>query len=488
MKKSFTGYYSPNEDEFARLWKDGLIVIDTNILLSLYRLPKKAREESLSLLNKMKEKLWIPHQVALEFQRNRLTVIEGERLSTEKVLNDTKQSVNSIKKRIEDLEMDKRGLDLLTQPLLDDYEKVNQALVNAIEKIHESLLDISSVDPIRNEIDNLFDGRVGGAPKDQSELDELFKRGEERYKQRIPPGYEDASKEKNLNDATFVFDHIVYQKKFGDLILWNQLIEHARKQKIKAVILVTQDVKEDWWWREKGKTIGPHSELMSEIKRESGVELFWMYSWPNFIEHANKNFENTVSTESVEDIQQLSKSIDYERDLIGDYIDFVHKSNLERMLTIKTDSISNIGNHLELRVMRWIQENICPVKLNEIGFPHFISVDEQVSAGYHVIFVSDIFEAIEHDSHIEFTLSKAFQELMNGSIKSFSLIVAITSQAEPVAIRKLESFRNYFRSIMIENRCSSIIFGSINEFNSFTLYDFLSTNQLERLAWLGKRE
>src|SRR5665647_778377 len=85
MKKSFYGYYSPTTEQYQLLWKEGLIVFDANVLLNLYRLPTTARDELISVLELLKERLWIPHQVALEFQRRRLTVISNERKNTEDV-------------------------------------------------------------------------------------------------------------------------------------------------------------------------------------------------------------------------------------------------------------------------------------------------------------------------------------------------------------------------------------------------------------------
>lgn len=79
MQKKFFGYYAPTQVEYEKIWANALIVVDTNVLLSLYRLPKTAREEFLLVLTKLKSRLWIPYQVALEFQSNRLSVIASER-------------------------------------------------------------------------------------------------------------------------------------------------------------------------------------------------------------------------------------------------------------------------------------------------------------------------------------------------------------------------------------------------------------------------
>ena len=37
MRKLFPGHYTPSDEEFGKIWKDGLIIFDTNVLLDLYR-------------------------------------------------------------------------------------------------------------------------------------------------------------------------------------------------------------------------------------------------------------------------------------------------------------------------------------------------------------------------------------------------------------------------------------------------------------------
>ena len=69
------GFYRPSEDEFLTLWERGFFVLDSNVLLNLYRYPETARRDFLNVLKKIKERIWVPHQVILEFQRNRLGVI-----------------------------------------------------------------------------------------------------------------------------------------------------------------------------------------------------------------------------------------------------------------------------------------------------------------------------------------------------------------------------------------------------------------------------
>ena len=53
-------------------------------------------------------------------------------------------------------------------------------------------------------------------------------------------------------------------RKFGDFFLWKELLEHGKEQK-RPIIFVTDDKKEDWWLKVKGRTLGPRPELIAEF-------------------------------------------------------------------------------------------------------------------------------------------------------------------------------------------------------------------------------
>ena len=63
-------------------------------------------------------------------------------------------------------------------------------------------------------------------PRDQRYLDDLYVEGEERFKASIPPGYMDKSK--SGETSSFVCNGLSYQRRFGDLILWKQILAFAK--------------------------------------------------------------------------------------------------------------------------------------------------------------------------------------------------------------------------------------------------------------------
>lgn len=429
MKSSFHGYYPPNDEQFKRLWDQGIIVLDTNVLLNLYRLPTTARDELIGVLEQLKDRLWIPHQVALEFQRRRLTVIASERKSTEEALTFTSDLVAEIKKKVDALQIEKRGLGIDSQPLLIDLEKANTQLIDAIEKTHNSQLDISSSDPIRQRLDDLLNNRVGAAPTTQLELDDLVLHGDDRYKDKIPPGFADIDKDKNPNEATFVFDHIRYQRKFGDLILWRQIINHVKDLNIKTVLFITADRKEDWWWREQGQTIGPHPELIREIKREGLVDLFWMYSSVQFVKHANEYSTVKVSDASVAEIRQVARTSHENtvniRDILNQPFQFEESSPADmgqRFTMNRQDMV-----FIEQGVARWLSRRGENVEVNTRGFPDFLVRNGEDAYGFELKYLRH-FDRLLVSPSIMNSILRGYMETKEGRLAGFTLIIAISEE------------------------------------------------------------
>jgi hypothetical protein len=91
LLSAFAGW-SPQKDEIRRrAFESGLVVLDANILLAFYEVGSAAREEIISILEKQGTRLWVPHQAALEFSRNRSEVVT-KRLAQ---FSDVRRSVKS---------------------------------------------------------------------------------------------------------------------------------------------------------------------------------------------------------------------------------------------------------------------------------------------------------------------------------------------------------------------------------------------------------
>ena len=79
MKKQFLGWYRRTSGQLSAVWDAAVFVPDANILLHCLRHPENVRDQLLRLFGVLRDSLWIPYQVGLEFHRNRLDVEFGSR-------------------------------------------------------------------------------------------------------------------------------------------------------------------------------------------------------------------------------------------------------------------------------------------------------------------------------------------------------------------------------------------------------------------------
>lgn len=290
MKDLFPGYY--HKPDFKKLFNECIFVLDSNVLLSVYELPRKDTENLLSALenDKIFGRLWIPHQVALEYQRNRWKSIKKQ----ENTINVTKR-LNELTKSIENLADDLKKLSMLQHEYIDpDY--VSGELKRALQIVQgandHNKLNLLLNDKIRDRIDELFKGKIG-SEYSEVELEEIYDEGKKRFKNKIPPGYEDGKTKDTV-------------KKYGDLVLWKQILKHAKSNK-KSIIFVTNEKKGDWWF--KGDTnnfLGPQAELIQEFSVETG-QIFHMYRINEFLKHIKDYLEIAVEEDTLKHVENILK-------------------------------------------------------------------------------------------------------------------------------------------------------------------------------------
>ncbi len=76
LRACHPGHYWPTEQEFAQLWEHALIVLDAGVLLDLHRYSEATREALLGILESIRDRVWVPHQAAAEYQRNRIKAVQ----------------------------------------------------------------------------------------------------------------------------------------------------------------------------------------------------------------------------------------------------------------------------------------------------------------------------------------------------------------------------------------------------------------------------
>jgi predicted nucleic acid-binding protein len=244
IKELFPWKLKLSEEEFASLWDNAIIVFDTNILCDFFRSSLDSTKEYIRNLEKIKERIWIPHQVAQEFLKN--------------YKNDVDKEIKSFKTAIESInewEEKQKGL----VPLKDKIKSINRMITNVVDDIFSSLEETNlqtineSVEIVRSKVIDLQQkyvqkdedveeileltlnliGEHVGSPYSEEQLREIYKEGDNRYSEKIPPGFED--RKTKLGNS-----------QYGDLIVWKQILDYSRALG-KSIIFVTQEAKPDWW-------------------------------------------------------------------------------------------------------------------------------------------------------------------------------------------------------------------------------------------------
>jgi hypothetical protein len=361
MKKSFPEYYKLSEAGFSQLWKDATFIFDTNVLLNLYRYQSPTRESLLQVMDKLSKRVWIPHHVALEFQRNRLTVISEQDNKFGEVKKIVSEVRDQLESRLETLQLKTRHSHIDPDKIIADVKKAEEEYLKYLDGLKKQSLQVSSEDQIRDKIDILFEGKVGTAPKSQKDVDDLYEDGEKRYANKIPPGYKDSKKE-NKEDECYTHSGILYKRKFGDLVIWQQIMQYSKEKQLKDVIYITDDGKSDWWLTMSGKTIGVRPELTSEIMKKSGVERFHVYNTESFLQFANKYVGANVTDAALDEVRQVS----------------------ERTAWINYLSVQRKGAMVDRAIINWLVAEFDYVEQRKFGFPDVIAHRNSKKFGFDV--------------------------------------------------------------------------------------------------------
>lgn len=281
MREKFKGFYTLTDKQISKIWEMGFISLDTNILFNLYRYSDDTRKELLQNIEKYSEKLWLPYHVAYEFHKNRITVISEQIKIYDETIKDFEKIENNIVKNLKSPH--------LSKPIQERFEKYILEVKKDLEKRSNFYLGLLKKDTILTKITKIFNKKIGDELS-KEEITKIEKEGEDRYKRKIPPGFKDNSKEEN---------------KFGDLIIWKELIKNSKDANQPFIFLI-DDVKEDWWVKTQGLTLSPRPELSQELYTNA-KQQFYMYTPDRFLEYSSAGGEaNNDAIEEVRNIQNTS--------------------------------------------------------------------------------------------------------------------------------------------------------------------------------------
>ena len=288
MKNKFIWYFRPNDDETKKIWADGLLTLDANVLLDLYRYHENTRNSILRSIEAFNGRIWLSHQTAEEYFRNRTKVIVGSSSGFKQAIDELGKLRKNQAASIEQLQSNR----IISAEMVDNFNAELLKLIDQAEKdigmARDGFPKFLEEDTVLEQLLVHFDGKVGDAFSEE-ELKAAKLEGERRKKFKIPPGYMDEGKDGD--------------RPYGDYFMWRQVLDHAKSQN-RPMILVTSERKEDWWERPSGKTIGPRQELLKDVHDYTGQRVL-VYQTDRFLQYAAELIGTKVDESAVEEIRAV---------------------------------------------------------------------------------------------------------------------------------------------------------------------------------------
>ena len=302
-----------------------IIVLDTTVLLELYRQPANISLDVISALKRILTNIYIPRQVYDEYLKNYHKICGDEKKKYKKV---TKELSDSLKKLQNDIakkvgEYRKHNYTDISklQNNLNEKIKDTQNIITEFEKSHHAEIqlniDFLQNDKVKEFVDLLLNQGSIGQKIPFSKKILLLQEGQVRYDNLIPPGFHDSAKNG--------------EAKYGDLFVWKDIITIA-KEKNTNIIFVCNDTKEDWWEKNKDTPIDLRQELNEEFKETNPSLSIHFLTLDKFFSYLAEELKLGKSKSAL----QLS-ALDDTREMLANYEDKISQSIKDYLMTINID-------------------------------------------------------------------------------------------------------------------------------------------------------
>lgn len=472
MDETNFNIYQITEEKEQKLFKNAYVFFDTSALLDFYYFSDTSRKEIFQKVFKaLKNRLWITSQSEYEFFKNREKVFKkpietydalrkknknqkdgGHIEELGVILKEVSDNINSrlfgqlktLKEKttkndkhpfLEDqLFVDFDGETKIFEQsflkYLSDFEQFKKRIEEEIELKKENLTKTLTNDIVLEEFKKYFQTTSSFS---YSEILKIVVEGEIRYKNEIPPGYLDEE------------EKIGFQK-FGDLILWKEIIAKSRDDR-KDVILVINDLKEDWWYySEKETPIGPRHELIKEIHDESG-QHFWMYNINSFLFKSKQFIATNIEDEVINDVKNVTQpKFIFDKDIISNWI----ITQFTNTMAIDYD-IQEYDNGIDYRIFTttgdiigFIHKSINKTQYTGLylplknAFEHIKSIKSNLGITKWVL----VIESTSHQHGINLIKHigrKSPQGILNSDKENFRLIIVTRDSDKLITIYDSES-------------------------------------------------
>jgi len=276
---------------------NSIYIFDTNVLFVPFDTSEKNLEEIIQIFSKIKaeNKLFLPARVAREFANNRAKKLGDLFLK----VRQTKDNLNTGHFKSEEYPLLHENQNY--NELLENFEKIT----NLIKSYRKLLNSVESDILSWNWNDNVSQAYKSIFTKDtiievQKSENDLIEDLKHRINHKIAPGYKDSNK---LDDG------------IGDLIVWQTAMEIANDKNMN-LILVSNDQKNDWFYKQDKKGLYPKYELFDEFRRFTNGLSMQIINFPKFLEIQNAKIETIKEVKA--SIQKTEENKRYSTGQISD--------------------------------------------------------------------------------------------------------------------------------------------------------------------------
>ncbi len=421
-----------------------IIVLDTTVLLELYRQPANISLDVISALKRILTNIYIPRQVYEEYLKNYHKICGDEKKKYKKV---TKELSDSLKKLQNDIakkvgEYRKHNYTDISklQNNLNEKIKDTQNIITEFEKSHHAEIQLNinflQNDKVKEFVDLLLNQGSIGQKIPFSKKILLLQEGQVRYDNLIPPGFHDSAKNG--------------EAKYGDLFVWKDIITIA-KEKNTNIIFVCNDTKEDWWEKNKDTPIDLRQELNEEFKETNPSLSIHFLTLDKFFSYLAEELKLGKSKSAL----QLS-ALDDTREMLANYEDKISQSIKDYLMTI------NIDEELDEDFLETGDENIywsitdVSVEKENKNITYYVNLDISVLAD--LIYQEDggyPYDAGKVALALIEKIEISMEDSTDSEIKTISVEKSDISHIEPEAWSIVKHMEN-------QNTCKDIIAASKN--------------------------
>lgn len=260
----FVGYKISSSEEINAALREGIVAVDANVLLDLYRFRPHTSRDLIKIFKTLGVRLVVPHQALREFWRRRWRSLDSPGGATKvatDALDKSRRSIgDALKTWTQAVGADDDEFAELKARVGDFFDALSGELQLVLQEADRE----QGEDPILEQLEVILVGKVT-LPLEDAEWSDCVAEGNRRVGAKQPPGHEDAEK----------LDSGLPEGAAGDYLVWYQATRCAKEQD-RDLVIVTSERKEDWWWRRQGNFIGARPELTLEYHDLTGRRLFLM--------------------------------------------------------------------------------------------------------------------------------------------------------------------------------------------------------------------